>query len=134
LLLQRYRHHGQRLYVTSCTKWPKTMESDFASLVRIRIAVRPNGSRRAASQITAWLDENCGADGWAMTPSGTRGVLNDALSIYFADATLASAFVARWCVAAKAETAGGVFQVRADEPEPRVGAGLHDRCSPTSGR
>jgi hypothetical protein len=25
-------------------------------------------------------------------------VLNDALSIYFADATLASAFVARWCV------------------------------------
>jgi hypothetical protein len=29
-----------------------------------------------------------------MTPSGTRGVLNDALSIYFADAMLASAFVA----------------------------------------
>ena len=56
--------------------------------------------------MTARLDENCGADGWAMTPSGTRGVLNDALSIYFADATLASAFVARWCVGAKAETAG----------------------------
>src|SRR5689334_4665780 len=32
---------------------------------------------------------NCGADGWAMTPSGVRGVLNDATSIYFADATLA---------------------------------------------
>jgi hypothetical protein len=32
------------------------------------------------------LDDNCGAEGWAMTPSGTRGVLNDALSIYFADA------------------------------------------------
>jgi hypothetical protein len=31
-------------------------------------------------QIKAWLGENCGADGWAMTPSGTRGVLNDALS------------------------------------------------------
>jgi len=30
-----------------------------------------------------------------MTPSGTRGVLNDALSIYFADATLANAFIAR---------------------------------------
>src|ERR1700726_4432616 len=26
--------------------------------------------------VTAWLDENCSADGWAMTPSGTRGVLN----------------------------------------------------------
>ena len=38
-----------------------------------------------------------------MTPSGTRGVLNDAVSLYFAGATLASAFVARplrppmWC-------------------------------------
>src|SRR5262249_49826142 len=49
----------------------------------------------------------------------------DALSIYFGDATLASAFVARWCLAAKVVTAGGVFQVREDEPEPRVGAGLH---------
>jgi hypothetical protein len=33
--------------------------------------------------------------GWALTPSGTRGVLNDADSIYFVDATLAGAFVAR---------------------------------------
>jgi len=57
--------------------------------------------------MTAWLDENCGAEGWAMTPSGTRGVLNDALSFYFADATLASAFVARWCVGSQVETAGG---------------------------
>jgi hypothetical protein len=52
-------------------------------------------------------------------------VLNDAVSVYFADATLASAFVARWCVGSKAETAGGVFQVREDEPAPRIGAGLH---------
>jgi hypothetical protein len=54
-----------------------------------------------------------------------RGVLNDAVSIYFAEATLASAFVARWCVGAKVESAGGVFQVREDEPEARVGAGPH---------
>ena len=66
--------------------------------------------------MTAELDENCGADGWAITPSGTRGVLNDALSVYFADTTLASAFVSRWCVGTKVEPAGGVFQVREDEP------------------
>ena len=65
--------------------------------VRIRIAVPPHGFGQRHTQITAWLDENCGADGWAITPSGTRGVLNDALSIYFGDAALASAFVARWC-------------------------------------
>jgi hypothetical protein len=67
----------------------------------------------------------CGADGWAITPSGTRGIRNDAISIYFSEATLASAFVARWCVESKVETAGGVFQAREDEPAPRVGAGLH---------
>ena len=100
--------------------------------VRIRIAVPPGGLGQRHTQITAWLDENCGVNGWAMTPSGTRGVLNDALSIYFADATLAGAFVARWCVRAKIETAGGVFQVREDEPEPRVGAGLHR--TPSAGR
>jgi hypothetical protein len=61
------------------------------------------GSRPAAYSNDRCLDENCGADGWAMTPSGTRGVLNDSLSIYFADATLASAFVTRWCVGAKVE-------------------------------
>jgi hypothetical protein len=75
--------------------------------------------------MTAWLDENCGADGWAMTPSGTRGVLYDAASIYFLDTTLAGAFVARWCAGYRVETAGGVFQVRDDDPAPRVGAGLH---------
>jgi hypothetical protein len=60
-----------------------------------------------------------------MTPSGTRGALNDALSIYFADATLANAFVARWCASARVEATGGVFLVREDEPAARVGAGMH---------
>ena len=92
--------------------------------VRIRVAVPPSGLGQRHTQIPAWLDENCGADGWAMTPSGTRGVLNDALSIYFGDAALASAFVARWRVGAKVETAGGVFQERDDAPEARVGARL----------
>jgi hypothetical protein len=70
-----------------------------------------------------WRDENCGGTGWAMTPLGfafgetarsasTRGVLNDALSIYFGDATLASAFVARWCAGYEVETGGAFFQVR----------------------
>jgi len=41
----------------------------------------------------AWVDENYGAS-WATTPAGMHGVVNDA---QFLDATLASAFVARWC-------------------------------------
>ena len=56
-----------------------TAERRFS--VRIRIAVPPSGLGQRHPQITAWLDENRRADGWAMTPSGIRGVLNDALSI-----------------------------------------------------
>ena len=93
--------------------------------VRIRIGVPPDGLGSRLDQIKAWLDENCGADGWAVTPSGTRGVLNDALSIYFGDPALANAFVARWCVGHNVKTASGVFQVREDEPTPRVGASPH---------
>jgi hypothetical protein len=74
-----------------------------------RLAAEGFGAR--LTKINNWLDENCGADGWAMTPFGTCGVLNDAVAIYFLDATLASAFVARWCAGFVVETAGGVFRV-----------------------
>jgi hypothetical protein len=74
--------------------------------VRIRIGVPPDGFGQRHTEITAWLDQNCGADGWAITPSGLRGVLNDAVSIYFFDVTLASAFVARWCAGSRMETDG----------------------------
>jgi hypothetical protein len=93
--------------------------------VRIRIALPPGGFGRRHAEMTVWVNGNCGADGSAMTPSGVRGVLNDAVSIYFIDATLASAFVARWCAASRIETEAGVFRIRDDEPAPRIGAGLH---------
>ena len=62
--------------------------------VRIRVAVPLEGLGQQHARMTAWLDENCGADGWAMTPSGTRGVLNDAISIYFPMQHSPTAFVA----------------------------------------
>src|SRR3984893_18407509 len=99
-------------------------EADQRFPVRIRIGVPSDGLGSRLDRIKSWLDENCGASGWAMTPSGTRGVVNDALSIYFGDATLASNFVAHWCAGSKTETAGGVFRVLEDEPQP-VGATLH---------
>jgi hypothetical protein len=49
--------------------------------VRIRIGAPPDGVGQRHTQMTAWLDENCGANGWAMTPSGTRGVLSDAVIV-----------------------------------------------------
>jgi hypothetical protein len=63
--------------------------------VRIRIAVPPGGFGQRLDRMHAWLDANCGADGWMITPAGLRGVLNDAVAIYSRDAALAAAFVAR---------------------------------------
>jgi hypothetical protein len=75
-----------------------------------------------------------------MTPSGMRGLLNDAISIYFADATLSSAFVVRWCVGSKAEMTSGVFHVRGESrclglgrghaPDAVTGPQLQERSEP----
>jgi hypothetical protein len=93
--------------------------------VRLRIGVPPGGFGQRYTEMTSWLDENCRADGWAITPSGMHGVLSHAVSIYFLHATLASAFVARWCAGYKIETVEGVFRVRTDEPTARPTASLH---------
>lgn len=93
--------------------------------VRIRLAVPPGGLGVQLDMMRGWLDQNCGADGWAMTPSGSRGVLNDALSIYFRDPALATAFVARWCIGYRIEPSDGTFRVREDEPTPRAAMKPH---------
>ncbi len=93
--------------------------------VRIRIAVPDRGLGDRLNQFQEWLDQNAGADGWAWTPSGIRGIANDALSIYLADATIASTFVARWCLGHNATSTDGVFCIREDAPTPRIGAAHH---------
>ena len=107
-------------------------------------------SNRVGDQFQGSLTQPVVLNGQTMIPAGARiegrvtklseprrisgkptiGILPEAVIMptgqrYFLDATLAGAFVARWCVGAKVETAGGVFRVREDEPEPRVGAGPH---------
>jgi hypothetical protein len=47
------------------------------------------------------------------------------VAIYFTDAALAAAFVSRWCAGPKTEVSDGAFQVRKDEPAPRVQARPH---------
>jgi hypothetical protein len=102
--------------------------------VRIRIGVPAQGLGGRLDELRAWLDDNCGAEGWAMTPSGLRGVVNDAVAVYFCDAALASGFVARWCQSGKVETVEGVFRIRDDAPAARRGAPLHRTPAPGGGR
>jgi hypothetical protein len=60
-----------------------------------------------------------------MTPEGLRGVVNDAVAVYFLDAALASAFVARWRRRRLPDVADGAFVVRDDEPQARRPAPPH---------
>ena len=93
--------------------------------VRIKLGIPVGGLGERLNQMHAWLDQSAGADGWAMTPSGMREIVNDSIAVYLADATIASAFVARWCAGHKAESMCGLFRVREDEPKPRIGATPH---------
>jgi hypothetical protein len=98
-------------------------ERRFPCRIKLGIPVAGFGAQRVEMQ--AWLDENCGADGWAMTPAGLRGVVNEAVAIYFFDATSAAAFVARWCAGSAVEVSNGAFRVRQDQPARRNVAGPH---------
>jgi hypothetical protein len=87
--------------------------------VRVRVALPGAGLGRALEGMHAWLDQNCGADRWTTAPSGTHGVVNDAVAFYFRNATLAAAFVARWCAGGEPQSEGGAFKVREDAPTER---------------
>jgi hypothetical protein len=100
-------------------------EADRRFPVRIRLTIPAGGLGVRLNQMQTWLDQNAGAAGWATTPSGIRTVINDVVAVYFADATIASAFVARWCAGHRAEAADGLFRVREDEPTPRTVASHH---------
>ena len=92
---------------------------------RIKLGIPTGGLGRLLTEMHGWLDQNCGADGWAMTPAGLSGGVNDAVAIYFLDATLAAAFVLRWCAGSKVEISEGAFRIREDQPARRTIAGPH---------
>jgi hypothetical protein len=104
---------------------PMIAEAERRFPCRIKLGVPSGGLGARLTEMQGWLDENCGADGWAMTPAGLRGVVNDAVAIYFHAATSAAAFVARWCAGSGAEVSDGAFRVREDTPTRRVAAGSH---------
>ena len=93
--------------------------------VRLRIAVPPEGFGRQLEIMHAWLDETCGAEGWATAPAGTTGVVNDAVALYFADTAFAHAFVARFCCGYRVETIAGAFALRSDAPSAPSRATAH---------
>jgi hypothetical protein len=90
--------------------------------LRIAVKVPPGGLGHRYPAMTEWLDDNCGNTRWAMTPAGTRGVLNDAMAVYVSNPTCAVAFVARWLVPGDPP---GFYQLREDEPARRVPRPAH---------
>jgi hypothetical protein len=55
--------------------------------------------------------------------SSVVGCVNDAVGIYFRDATSAVDFVVCWCAGSEAEVSDGAFRVRDDQPMRPVAAG-----------
>jgi hypothetical protein len=51
--------------------------------MRVKLGIPAGGFGTRLTEMQGWLDDNCGADGWAMPPAGLRGVVNDAVAIYF---------------------------------------------------
>ncbi len=64
---------------------------------RVLIAVPPAGFGPQLAVMLAWLDHNCGRDGWASAPAGHGGIVNDAVAFYFADREAGRAFIGRFC-------------------------------------
>jgi hypothetical protein len=64
---------------------------------RIVVAVSP-GLGKQLDLMQARLDQKLPPFRMDVRPPQACGIVNDALAIYFADPTLAAAFVSRWCV------------------------------------
>jgi hypothetical protein len=91
----------------------------------VRIAVPPEGLGRQLEIIHPWLDETCGAQGWAIAPAGTTGIVNDSPALNVEDADLAHVFVAHFCCGYRVETIGGAFAVRNDARSARRNGPAH---------
>ena len=61
-----------------------------------------------------------GANGWTMTPAGLRGVVNDAVAIYFLDATTVRRFRRALACHCQSGDCRCAFQMRHDEPGKRA--------------
>jgi hypothetical protein len=68
--MARSSHHQQR-------------EAERRYPVRVLIAVPPEGLGQQLALMHAWLDDTCGAEGWAAAPAGSVGVVNGAIAFYF---------------------------------------------------
>ena len=102
---------ASRLATTAGAKdHPSIIERQYP--VRIKLAIPAGGLGPRLDQIHAWLDQSCGASGWAMAGLGGG---NHTLALYLLDATLVDAFVTRWCATSRIGDVEGAFQIRQDD-------------------
>lgn len=90
--------------------------------LRITVRTPQDGFGWRYTAMTVWLDEHCGVEGWAIGPTGTRGIRNDAIAVYVGNPTCALGFISRWCVPGDPP---GFYHLREDDPERRVPLAAH---------
>ena len=74
-------------------------EAERRFAVRFQGRGAAGGLWRRLNRMHDWLDDTCGANGWEITSAGMRGIINDAIAVYFREPALAAAFTAR-CIPA----------------------------------
>lgn len=74
------------------------MKTDDQFLLRIVLRTRSGGFDEHYTNLTDWLDENCGIDRWSLAVDGAQGVDNDVIAVYVSNPTCALRFIARWCL------------------------------------
>lgn len=109
-----------------------TTEAERRFAVRVKVAVPRMRLGDRLNRMHAWLDDNCGADGREITPTGMRGLVNDAIAVHFKDATLAGAFAARWCAPVASTSTEGFLCIRSDEPADSDDIGRAFRLKPAT--
>ena len=60
-----------------------------------------------------------------ITPAGMRGIVNEAIAVYFREAAMAAAFAARLCAPMGPGITEGFMRMRDDEPAQRIAARPH---------
>jgi hypothetical protein len=99
---------------------PKAIVADAERRFPVRIIVK-GGLGALYLQISDWLDEHCGVNGWAT--ASRRGALGeDGTAVFLNNPTCAVASVARWCVLGDPS---GFYELRQDQPAKRVPLPAH---------
>jgi len=93
--------------------------------VRIRISVPSGGLGPRYSEVTAWIDANCGVDGRAISPSGCAACSMTRSRSFSLTRHSPAPLSPDGARGQRQRLPAGCFRCERINPAPRIGVGLH---------